>query len=146
MMSRVTENRTIVVGYDGSPAARRAVDAALRFGAGARLIVVHADASVPMHPGFNWREAIDPHRSEHGRAVLDTLILGGNDSLADADWELRLVHGDVATALLDIARAEDAEVVVVGSHGHGVIGSLLGSVATRVVRDADRPVLVVPVS
>ncbi len=138
--------RTIVVGFDGSPAARRAVSAAVRFAGTGRVVVVHADGAGPLRPGFSWREIIDPHRSDHGRAVLDSLILGGNDELADADWELRLVHGDVATALVEIARAQQADAIAVGTHGHGVLKALLGSVASRVVREADRPVIVVPIT
>ncbi|WP_372789589.1 universal stress protein [Paraconexibacter sp.] len=142
----MSDDRTIVVGFDGSPAARRAVTAAVRFAGQGRVVVVHADASAPLRPGFSWRETIDPHRTEHGRATLDSLLLGGNDELADANWDLRLVHGDVASALLEIARVEKADAIAVGTHGHGVLSSLLGSVTSRLVREADRPVIVVPIT
>jgi len=43
------------------------------------------------------------------------------------------------------AAEEDVAVLVVGSHGHGVLAdALLGSVSNYAVDDCDRPVLVVP--
>lgn len=54
--------------------------------------------------------------------------------------------GDVpARAILDAAEREDADLLVMGTHGHGAVRrALLGSVATAVARDATRPVLMVP--
>ena len=40
---------------------------------------------------------------------------------------------------------EDVDVLVVGSHGHGVLAdALLGSISNHVVHHSERPVLVVP--
>jgi nucleotide-binding universal stress UspA family protein len=42
------------------------------------------------------------------------------------------------------ARKEKAHLIVMGTHGHGIIGrALMGSVAQRVVTDAEIPVLLV---
>jgi nucleotide-binding universal stress UspA family protein len=46
--------------------------------------------------------------------------------------------------IVDAAEAEHADMVLVGSHGRGVVGRfLLGSVSEHVVRHAPCPVLVV---
>ena len=54
----------------------------------------------------------------------------------------------VGTAAIEIARYANehaADVIVLGSHGHGVVKRyMLGSVAERVIRQATCPVLVVP--
>jgi len=59
--------------------------------------------------------------------------------------ERRLVEGAPAAALLRVAKARDADLLVVGRRGLGQISGLfLGSVSHRCVRLADRPVVVVP--
>ena len=57
----------------------------------------------------------------------------------------QLAEGSPLHALLDHVKQGGADFVVVGSHGHGVIASLLlGSVAEGLVRKATVPTLVVP--
>ena len=52
--------------------------------------------------------------------------------------------GNPATAITDYARAHEIDLIVVGTHGRGVVKHLLmGSVAERVVRTAPCPVLAV---
>ena len=55
-----------------------------------------------------------------------------------------IVEGHAGTAIVDAARAEHADIVVMATHGRGGIGrALLGSVADYVVRHVDCPVLLV---
>jgi nucleotide-binding universal stress UspA family protein len=52
--------------------------------------------------------------------------------------------GQPGESIVSAAQAEDADLVVVGSHGRGVVARiLLGSVSDHVVRHAPCPVLVV---
>lgn len=45
---------------------------------------------------------------------------------------------------MDAAHREKAHLIVMGTHGHGLLGRvLMGSVAQRVVADCDVPVLLV---
>jgi nucleotide-binding universal stress UspA family protein len=54
-------------------------------------------------------------------------------------WE-----GSPGAAILSAAQAEEADLIVVGTRGHGRVGRLLlGSVSDHVVRHATCPVLVV---
>ena len=53
------------------------------------------------------------------------------------------ISGAPALAIVELANEQDAECIVVGTHGrHGVDRLLHGSVAEHIVRDADCPVLV----
>lgn len=53
---------------------------------------------------------------------------------------------NVAEAIVRFAYANDIDMIVMASHGRSGLGRwLLGSVAEKVVRSADMPVLVVPV-
>jgi nucleotide-binding universal stress UspA family protein len=52
---------------------------------------------------------------------------------------------DPAAAVLEAARQTDVDLLVLTTHGRrGVKRAMLGSVAEKVVRHADRPVLVLP--
>jgi nucleotide-binding universal stress UspA family protein len=56
---------------------------------------------------------------------------------------VRVELGTAWRAICEAARAEDAELIVIGSHGYGGIDRLLGTTAAKVVDHADRSVLVV---
>ena len=56
--------------------------------------------------------------------------------------EHRLVTGDPATAIVNLAEMEGAELIVMGTHGRtGLSRVLMGSVAELVVRRSKCPVL-----
>lgn len=79
------------------------------------------------------REAVD-----HVATVADVLSAGGVEVSRVVEM------GDPATVILEIARRESVDLVVVGSHGRsGFERFLLGSVSGRVVQHAPCDVLVV---
>jgi nucleotide-binding universal stress UspA family protein len=52
--------------------------------------------------------------------------------------------GSPPMELLAAAKKEKSELIVMGTHGHGIIGrALMGSVAQRVVTDSTVPILLV---
>lgn len=56
-----------------------------------------------------------------------------------------LLQGGAVEGIIDTAAQHDAELIVVGSHGHGRLYDLIvGSVAHGVIRHAKRSVLIVP--
>lgn len=61
---------------------------------------------------------------------------------ADVSFEHRLVAGRPAERIVELARQEHADLIVLGTHGRtGIVRLLLGSVAEAVVRRAPCPVL-----
>jgi nucleotide-binding universal stress UspA family protein len=61
------------------------------------------------------------------------------------DTTLTVAMGDPAREITAAAHGINASVIVLGTHGHGFVARLvMGSVADKVVRRADRPVLIVP--
>jgi len=84
-----------------------------------------------------WRSLADSTRRRI-EAALDQI----GDT--DLDFDLRTVEGDPRRAILELAQAEQADLVAVGTHGRsGFRHLLLGSVAEAVIRGAQIDVLVV---
>ncbi|MEN9975166.1 MAG: hypothetical protein RLZZ282_1172, partial [Verrucomicrobiota bacterium] len=74
---------------------------------------------------------------------LEELLATVQGDLPDATTQI--AEGSPLHALLDYVQEIGADFVVLGSHGHGVIASLLlGSVAEGMVRKARVPTLIVP--
>ena len=65
-------------------------------------------------------------------------------SLADVTITTEVLFGNPAKAIVQAAHSNQADLIVMGTHGHGaVMHVLLGNVAERVVRMAQCPVLTV---
>jgi len=134
-------NFRIVVGVDGSPQSQAALDWAVEE-AGLRSGEVLAIAAwhypyVSDALGQAWdyevfqRDAETILESELARAANHGVQVTG-----------RAVQGNPASALIDASR--DADLVAVGSRGHGgFTGMLLGSVSSQTVHHAHCPVLVI---
>jgi nucleotide-binding universal stress UspA family protein len=65
---------------------------------------------------------------------------------ADVNATALMAQGDPAKTVLKEAERLDAELIVVGSHGHGMMfDALMGSVSAGILRKSAIPVLVVPI-
>jgi nucleotide-binding universal stress UspA family protein len=140
----------VVIGDDGSEAAKRAGELALGIGDlfGGGSILVRAYPELP--------EADRVGRTLDPRAVDDALRRAERDLHQRAEKlgrsvgrppRLELAAGDPAVALLQEAREEDGvrTLIAVGTRGLGPAKRLrLGSVSTKVLRAAEGPVLVCP--
>jgi nucleotide-binding universal stress UspA family protein len=136
--------RQIVLGTDLGTASASATDEAFRLAAalGARLLAVSViDPRLLQLPGGRFRSRIDQERARLETAAAELVLRGRRDRVQTSFliWE-----GDPAESIVDAARAEGADVIVVGSHGRSALGrALIGSVSEQVVRRAPCPVLVV---
>ncbi|MCH6471174.1 universal stress protein [Sinomonas terrae] len=139
-MSSSDRNR-IVVGIDGSEASSSALawaleEARLR-GTGLRAITAWR------YPVLGDATAVVPDPEAFRQDAIDTQA--GQLAAADVSGvpvESVVVEGDSSQVLLDAAR--DADLVVVGSRGHGgFAGLLLGSVSAQLVHHATCSVVVV---
>ncbi len=134
--------KTIVVGYDNTePATRalaRAADLAAAFGS--RVIVTSV---APVLVGSHEMGGVDPvdspelHREEldHAKAYLGERGIEG---------QFEMTVGDPASAIVDLADRCGADLIVVGTRQPGLISSILGlSVSGSVKRKAHCDVLTV---
>lgn len=133
----------IVVGYDGSAAARAAVDVAIeRAGPTGHLIVVHACDVPPEYVGtYSYQDRLD-NRLREANEVMDPLKRTC-EYLSAADWEPGVAVGSPGELICRVARRRSADEIVIGTRGRGRVAALLGSVACDVLHRASCPVLVI---
>jgi nucleotide-binding universal stress UspA family protein len=135
----------IVVGVDGSRGSRRALawaarEAALR---GTALRAVYAWRR-PVAGGRTYIPAellSTPRLQERALALLDAVV----EAVADGHVPVEPVAVEGQAADVLVGQARDAELLVVGSRGHGrLVGALVGSVGQGCLDHAPCPVVVVP--
>lgn len=140
----------ILVATDFSPASAPALDEAMRLAGatGAELIIVHAYE--PPAPAAFEGYVAPPSTYDQWDEALRTSTESSLQVLAAKALEkgiraeTRVLRGIPYIAITEAAKAERADLVVVGTHGRsGLSRFVLGSVAGRVVAAASCPVLTV---
>jgi nucleotide-binding universal stress UspA family protein len=76
-------------------------------------------------------------RVEYCKPVVEAIRLRGGEASS-----IVRENDEVEEALIDLVDELDADVIVVGSHGHGAFQGLLGSTGAKLVRRSPVPVLV----
>ncbi len=135
----------LLLGFDGSEQSGKALDKAIRLAKGldAKLVILHV----------YWTEAADVYTYTNRMTTEDTDIEGNKMfgkveemlKKEKVDYELKSVRGDDAPkAIIDTAEKERCDMIIIGNRGVGrVRGFFLGSVAEKVVAQANRSVLLV---
>ncbi len=137
----------VAVGLDDSDTARAALvvaldEAALR---GVPLLVVHSWQEPPHASYGAWAPpaGLEEGMRTAAERFVEEALAACPDTHPDLDVRARVVKGHPVSALL--TAANQAQLLVVGSHGHGAFpGMSFGSVATAALHEAECPVLVVP--
>jgi nucleotide-binding universal stress UspA family protein len=141
---------TILLATDGSaasePASEQAIDLATQVGARLLVVSVLASARQPSEAA-----------TAHGASDAEPRAADSRDSMAaraqaivqraraaGANSTYLVWEGEAGEAIIAAADSEDADLIVVGSHGRsGVSRFFIGSVSDFVVRHAHCPVMVV---
>ena len=109
----------------------------------AEVIVLTVESSLPTAPGLDFSpaavESTPADVTELAELVQQVVDVGVNA-------EAKVLQGRPGQVILEEAERQGVELIVVGSHGHGLLfDALVGSVSAHILRHSSVPVLVVPV-
>jgi nucleotide-binding universal stress UspA family protein len=135
----------ILVGLDASPRSSGVRDAAVDLArrTGAKLVLFRA-VGIPVDlppeayaiPPASLPQLLEDQAQkylEREAAAVPAELLGGVKVAVGTPWQ----------AICEAAKHEDADLIVIGSHGYQGLDRLIGTTAAKVVNHADRSVLVV---
>lgn len=138
--------RSIVVGTDGSEPANRAsheaIDIAVRDGARLHVVTAYPDPAMFRERIASGATPVNFNLQEVAERVGARVAREAQDRGIDVGTQAR--EGDPAEVILDVAKEQDADLIVIGSRGlSGVQRFLLGSVSAKVSEHASCSVLIV---
>jgi nucleotide-binding universal stress UspA family protein len=142
--------QNIVAAVDLTDASHDVFEAALQL-AGAQHARVHLIHVVPDALHSAWLlDAAGPDLPEVQRRWTDDsaqrlIAFAAGHDVDPLNVPTAVLVGTPSSQIVNYAHEHTADAIVLGSHGHGVIGRfVLGSVAERVMRQAGCPVMIVP--
>ncbi|TWO72687.1 universal stress protein [Caenimonas sedimenti] len=137
----------ILIPVDGSAYTKKALAFLVTHeglaGAAPEILVLHVQP--PMPPRVKTMvgaAAVRDYQREESEKVLQPVdrFLRRHGITAECRW----VAGHAGEEIVRAAARDKAQMIVMGTHGHGLVGrALMGSVAQRVVTDCTVPVLLV---
>lgn len=133
----------LLVAVDFEEASRRAIELAQKLAAplGARLVLIHV-YTLPVYTYPGLEPTILPGFHSEVTAAAQRAMAALCDDVGVPDSVL--VEGDPAREILAAARERKAAMIIMGTHGRtGLSHALLGSVAEKVIRQSEIPVMTV---
>jgi nucleotide-binding universal stress UspA family protein len=137
----------ILVAYDGSKLAEQALQKAIEIAKTnpsieieVVLVMSQPEVSIMGYPGPNtvWSDT----NTQQGKAIME----GAEFILANVSnkWRTSVIEGNATALIVDHAKANDCDLIVMGSRGlSGLKELFLGSVSHNVVQLSPIPVLIV---
>ncbi len=147
MTGQSNQERRIVVGVDGSDQSRAALRWALRQAelTGAAVHAVIAWHYPVMAGGYAWAPVSAMDATDFGEIAAKTLaevIADEADPASSVRVGTSVTEGNAAQVLLEAAKG--AELLVIGSRGHGgFTGTLLGSVSQHCSHLSPCPIVII---
>ena len=137
----------ILLAADGSKYTGRAVDYLIKhrrmFGASAQPVLIHVRMPVPARAASALgRNTVDKYYDDEARKALAPARRKLDRAGIGYTQLVRI--GDPATEIATQAAKGKFDMIIMGSHGHGVLSSLLiGSCASKVLAQTKVPVLLI---
>ncbi len=138
--------KKILFPVEGMTVSDKAVAMASEFGqlAGAEIVILHVQPYGEAI-AYPYAHLAEPWDEEALNKVSERIISQTRGMFpSDVKLSTRVVSGDPASEILEIAGEEGCDLIVMSTHGMGTITRfLLGSVTNKVVHHSKVPVLVV---
>ncbi|MDD3043281.1 MAG: universal stress protein [Methanosarcinaceae archaeon] len=136
-----------MIATDGSDGAGAATGAGIEIArlSGAKVYAVYAidtGAYLSIPKDINWEETMYGQFEKYGKEAVASVEKAAK--AAGLEVEAVLLKGHPAEELIDFAKKERIDLIVLGSHGKsGIERFLLGSVSEKVIRNSKVSVLLV---
>jgi nucleotide-binding universal stress UspA family protein len=140
--TRDADGPCLVIGYDRTDSAREAATwAANELAPDGKLVIVHACRPLHAPPS----PLSTPQERHHlGQALIDELLLEGEDALYDVHIATEVSDDDPVTALIGAAQRHGARAIVVGCEQHSRLHKAIGTVTGELLKTSPVPVTIVP--
>jgi nucleotide-binding universal stress UspA family protein len=141
--------KKILIATDGSPSSAEAVDFGVEFAADldANVIFVHVAPALDAIPMTRFGMGGGTPHIPHKLDAFDRAVLDDAEQIAaraGVEATSKLLAGDAVDEIVAYADLQGADLIVIGSRGHGTLASvLLGSVSRGVLSESRRPVAVI---
>lgn len=138
----------ILIAVDGSKFTQKALDYLAKhrttFVDGHELLLVNVCSGVPHNAARHVsKDVLNDYYAEESAKVVAP-VEAGLAQRSITGYKLDLRHGNAAEEILKSATAAHVDLIVMGTHGHGIFGrALMGSVTTKVIAETDISVLLV---
>ena len=110
----------------------------------AELTVLHVIEAVPLPTAYDGAPFVDTVREADKYAEKELARLLGSVDAGKPRVRGAIAHGETHNAILNFAKQNDMDLIVIGKHGRKKLEFwLFGSVTERVIRHAACPVMVV---
>jgi nucleotide-binding universal stress UspA family protein len=137
----------IVLAADGSSYTKKALAFLVTHeefaGSDGHVVVVNVQPAVPPRvKTMVGASAVNEYHADEAGKVLRPIekFLQRHD----LDYSTRWAVGNPGQEIVRVAKKEKAHLILMGTHGHGMLGrALMGSVAQNVLTDCEIPVLLV---
>jgi nucleotide-binding universal stress UspA family protein len=136
----------ILAAVDGSEPSEHALNQAIEFAVkwNAELLIVSVVPEISPLVYAHVLEQIKKAMIESLQRVLTEASAKIKDDHPDIKVETRLEEGRPADVIVETAREEDVDLIVIGSRGiGGITGCILGSTSRSVVNSCTKPILIV---
>lgn len=139
----------ILVAIDGSEMSIKALDfgvsLAQKFDSEIEVISVLEEFKLPFAAEYSlWSAESRAIRIKEIMSGLDAAIKNVSEKYGELDIQVRLEEGRPAQVIVETAKNENFELIIVGSRGMNRLeGWVLGSVSREIVEDSQIPVLVI---
>ena len=156
-MAEANASSPVLLGYDGSDSARRAIESAAELlGRGPAVVLTvweptaaftGYDPLAGVSEGMGRAAGLEAEMDDIGAQVAQRTAEQGAEAAREHGFDAtaRTAEGKVWRTIVDVADEIDARAIAVGTRGHsGLQALMIGSVANGVVHHSDRPVLVIP--
>ena len=132
----------VLVPFDGSPAALRALRHATTLGASIHIVNVQVKADSPALLLHRTQEEIDHHQRDYGAAQLADARKLLDEARVPYTQHVRI--GEPAEEIARLCASERIDQIVMGTRGMSAIGNwVLGSTSTKIIHLANVPVTLV---